>query len=711
MADQLKLQVLFAAMDKLTGPLKAMRGGSRGLAADLANTRKELRALGQAQNLVKNFKLKDAALTKRTAELEAARAATAKFRSELAATDAPTIKMAKNLERAEKREAALTKQHSEQAAALADLRTKLDGAGVEVTQLAKAEETLASKTAAATAKLEAQQARAAKLGAARRRGEALQATGGKMAATGGAMTVGVTTPIIIGLKAARAEAIASRDALNQTAASIAGMGNASQRTIPQLVGQAKALQKISLFDDDDILRKVTTSMLTFDKVSGPIFDRAQAAAVNLSAKFGKDLQSSSMMVGKALNNPLKGLTALTKIGVSFTDAQKEQVAAMMAAGNTAGAQAIIMAELERQTNGAAKAARDANPDAASLQAWGEMKETIGEIVIKILPPFTEALLGALNAFNSLSPGTQKFLVIAAIILAVLGPVITLFAGIVSIVGAVAAAFSIAFAPALGIVALVVAGVALLAYGAYQLYQSWSGITGFFSSIWEGIKGFFVRNWTDIRNVLLGALVIFFPLVAAVIWVARQIYLNWDKIKAATMALVNKVAGIVGPFIAPFLQILGFLGGLVARFFNFGVDLVKGLINGIVSMVGSVVTAVWDMAKKVGAAFASALGIKSPSRVFMAFGGHIASGLALGLDRGSGRAMKSMQRMIGGIGTAAAIGISAPAMGQGAGGGGNVYNTITIHLTGSGNTVQDAQAIKRELDRLLAIDARGNYADE
>lgn len=660
MADNLKLQVLFSAIDKLTAPIERMRQGSKGLTADLAATRTEIRALGQAQRLLGAFKLKDAGLQKTTAELEEARAATSKLRSELAATDAPTIKMAKALERAEKTEARLAARHQEQSTALTELRGKLDAAGVETADLARAEAELAQKMGTANARMDQQKASLGKIAAARANAEKWQERGNNMALTGGAMTAGITLPVVGLLKESYAAAKESADALKQVSASLAGMGNASGRTLPQLEAQAKALQRISLFDDDDILRKVTTSMLTFDKVSGPIFDRAQLAAVNLSAKFGKDLQSSSIMVGKALQNPLKGLTALTKVGVSFTDAQQDQIKAMMAAGDVAGAQAIILGELERQTKGAAEAARAADPGAAATNSWNDFKETVGAVVIEVLPPLTDALRAALDAFNNLSPGTRKFLVIAAMAVAVLGPVIAVLGAIVTAIGAAGAVMGVAFLPALGIILAVIAVVALLAYGAYQIYKNWGAISAFFGQLWEGIKQKF---WEGVASI-----------------------------KAKLTA---------------FVETMKFIG--------------KAMMQGLIMSLNPalLVAKLIQVAKAGVTAFKNYFGIKSPSRLMMAMGGFMTQGLAQGIDRGGKVPLKAMGRMAAGIGAAAALGTAAPAF-AGSGGAGQrapgsgmavTYNvTIQIQGADAGDPRAAALAIKRELDQLLAIEARGNYID-
>ena len=97
------------------------------------------------------------------------------------------------------------------------------------------------------------------------------------------------------------------------------------------------LSKASGIDDDN-LREMTNTLLTFGSVTGDTFTKANVLALDLSVAFGKDLQSSAIMVGKALNDPLKGLTALSRIGVQFTAEQQEQIKAMVEVGDVAGAQ-------------------------------------------------------------------------------------------------------------------------------------------------------------------------------------------------------------------------------------------------------------------------------------------------------------------------------------------------------------------------------------
>jgi phage-related minor tail protein len=172
--------------------------------------------------------------------------------------------------------------------------------------------------------------------------------GGNMQKVGGAMSIGITAPFAALLSKAIPAANESAQALGQVNAALKSMGPVAGRTTEQLQASATALMHLSTFDDDDILRKVTANLLTFGNVAGEQFDRAQKAAVDLSTRMGGDLQASTILVGKALNDPIKGMGALRKVGIQLTQQQQDQVKAFVATGNAAGAQKIILGELERR---------------------------------------------------------------------------------------------------------------------------------------------------------------------------------------------------------------------------------------------------------------------------------------------------------------------------------------------------------------------------
>lgn len=262
----------------------------------------------------------------------------------------------------------------------------------------------------------------------------IESIGTKISAAGARFSIALTAPFAGLIATAIPAARESREAIGQVNAALASMGPVAGKTSDELKELAAQLQKTSTFDDDDILKSVTANLLTFGNVSGDVFDRAQQAAVNLSARLGQDLQSSAIQVGKALNDPIKGVTALQRVGVSFTEQQKEQIKAMVETGHAADAQRLILGELEKQFGGSAQALRDATPGADTTDAWRDFQETIGEIALKVLPKLTEVLTSLLNAFNSLSPGMQNFVVGAAAVGAALGPILLVVGPLVGLFG-------------------------------------------------------------------------------------------------------------------------------------------------------------------------------------------------------------------------------------------------------------------------------------
>jgi predicted nucleic acid-binding Zn-ribbon protein len=202
-----------------------------------------------------------------------------------------------------------------------------------------------------------------------------------------------------------AEAREQRKAMAQTAAVMKSMGRTeAPKAIEKLV---RSLSLMSGIEDDEILSSVNL-MLTFGEVTGKTFNEAERAAVDLSAAFHLKLQSATVMVGKALNNPIGGLTSLMRVGVAFTEQQKEQVKSMMEVGDLAGAQAIIMAELKRQVSGSAKAQAD-DIDKISV-AWKDVQQSIGEVLLSGISEIMQALFPAgLGAKDSPLVGFSKWL--------------------------------------------------------------------------------------------------------------------------------------------------------------------------------------------------------------------------------------------------------------------------------------------------------------
>jgi hypothetical protein len=165
----------------------------------------------------------------------------------------------------------------------------------------------------------------------------------------------------------------------QTDAVIKATGGAAGRSRKQLDAMSEKLEKMSGAEAEAVTEG-QNMLLTFKNIKGKQFDAATKAvldmgvAMNKGSLEGLDLQKTSIQVGKALNDPIKGVTALSKVGVSFTEKQREQIKAMVEAGDVAGAQKVILKELKGEFGGAAKAAGQSTEG-----MWAKIQNTFGAI--------------------------------------------------------------------------------------------------------------------------------------------------------------------------------------------------------------------------------------------------------------------------------------------------------------------------------------------
>ncbi|WP_299589739.1 hypothetical protein, partial [uncultured Microbulbifer sp.] len=125
----------------------------------------------------------------------------------------------------------------------------------------------------------------------------------------------------------------------------------------ELQNLAGTMQQLTTFGDEAVM-EMEALLLTFTNIQGEVFKRATPAILDMSVAMGTDLRSSAVQLGKALNDPIKGISALSRTGIQFTDAQKSTIEALVESGRTAEAQGLILEELEKQFGGAAEAAAD-----------------------------------------------------------------------------------------------------------------------------------------------------------------------------------------------------------------------------------------------------------------------------------------------------------------------------------------------------------------
>jgi hypothetical protein len=165
-------------------------------------------------------------------------------------------------------------------------------------------------------------------------------------------------------------------------------------TADELLNMATELQGVTTFGDEAII-KAQALLLTFKNVGEETFPAATRAILDMSEAMDTDLKSSTILVGKALNDPLRGLSALTRVGITFTKKQTEVIKQMAKTGDMAGAQAIIIEELNSQFGGQAQAAAETYTGKMEQMSnrFGDVKEMIGKVLLEALVPFIEKIVG------------------------------------------------------------------------------------------------------------------------------------------------------------------------------------------------------------------------------------------------------------------------------------------------------------------------------
>lgn len=160
-------------------------------------------------------------------------------------------------------------------------------------------------------------------------------------------------------------------------------GNAAGYNLDQLKKMASGMQSVTTVGDEVTLSGMAI-LATFKQIRGEGFERATKAAMDMSAVMGQDLKSSMVMIGKAVNDPITGMSMLTRVGVTFTDQQKDMARQLQESGDMAGAQNIILQELESQFGGTAAALREDFGGAviAAGNALGDTKEEMGFLITK-----------------------------------------------------------------------------------------------------------------------------------------------------------------------------------------------------------------------------------------------------------------------------------------------------------------------------------------
>lgn len=176
----------------------------------------------------------------------------------------------------------------------------------------------------------------------------------------------------------------------QVKAGLASTGEAAGLTFEELEEQARKLATALPYSRAQIL-DMQAQLLTFPAVAKETFGDASQAILDMASRTHRGTNEIAIMVGKALQDPTKGVTALRRVGVNFNAAQTEIIKKLAETGHAGKAQALILKELNLEFAGSAKAAADADPLFRYNKIMGSIKMEVGELAIELLKKLTPAL--------------------------------------------------------------------------------------------------------------------------------------------------------------------------------------------------------------------------------------------------------------------------------------------------------------------------------
>jgi hypothetical protein len=365
---------------------------------------------------------------------------------------------------------------------------------------------------------------------------------GAFAATAGIAAVGAA---FTGAVKAAAE---SEKITAQTAAvlkSTGGAANVSAKDVSNLGNEISAYSGIA----DESVREGQNMLLTFTKVrnevgkGNDVFTQATKLTTDMSVALGTDMKGAALQVGKALNDPTKGVTALSRAGVSFTQQQKDQIKAMQESGDMLGAQKLILSELETQFGGAAKAAGD----------------TFAGSVEKLKNAFGDALR---DAVMPLLPALTKFATIAA----------------AHIPGAVATA--------IGAIKTIISAIRPFGAVVVQAFRVVSDVFSRFRSSTTATRGTTSKALTGIVSAFKSLVAVVLPIIRQIVAHIRK---HWGPLTAYAKTHFGKMRSLIADvmkLIAKVIQVVA--KGIQVFWGRFGKDILK-ITTTVFKTIGGVVS--------------------------------------------------------------------------------------------------------------------------
>jgi hypothetical protein len=255
---------------------------------------------------------------------------------------------------------------------------------------------------------------------------------------------------------------------------------------------AAGFEKTTNFSKEATL-SAENMLLTFTNLKSNVFPDATKIVLDMSQALGQDLKASAIEVGKALNDPIKGVTALRRVGVQFTEAQEKQIKTLVETGHTLDAQKLILKELNTEFGGSAEAAVKADGGFTQLQ------NTVHDLMVAVgddlAPAFSnivgqiKPIIAQITEWITQNPQLVVDIGLAAAAFTGLGIALVVVGNVITAIGAIMALVNLP---------LLAVGAAVVALG-LAFATNFGGIRDMLQPIIDGISTTLQSLWGHIQD--------------------------------------------------------------------------------------------------------------------------------------------------------------------------------------------------------------------
>lgn len=351
----------------------------------------------------------------------------------------------------------------------------------------------------------------------------------------------------------------------RVAAIIKATGGAANVTAKQIEKFASK-QQMLVGIDDEVLKKSYGILLTFKNVrneagkGNDIFNRTAKSLADLAAAGFGNTDSAAKAMGKALQDPIKGITALSRAGITFSQTQKDQIKNFVEQGDLLSAQKMILAEVESQVGGVGAAGATASEKLKI--GFGEIQEQVGQALLPVFQKLSNWILKkAIPAIEKFGDWAKKN---KPVVMALAGAILAVAAAVLA---ANVAMWALSLNPIVLIIFAIVVAVAALVAIMVVLYNRFDAvkkvvdttgrvIAAVASGIWAGIKLYFgavkkeIEVLIDVFSWLWNALK---PVGEAIVGIFGNIFSGisnalrsgWNLLVRAVNPILKRLRGLPG----------------------------------------------------------------------------------------------------------------------------------------------------------------------